>query len=114
MTEQSAASGLPRRTLESLVTYRKTYAGPMGLVKGKYVKSYSMGYMLTARGRSLADSLKDLAIADPTYRARISKEVMKLATRDSGSAEALIETVKEDLGAFVERLREMHEVLFSL
>ena len=114
MTEQSAASGLPRRTLESLVTYRKTYAGPMGLVKSKYVKSYSMGYMLTARGRSLADSLKGLAIADPTYSARISKEVIELATRDSGSAEALIETVKEDLGAFVERLKEVHEALFNL
>ena len=112
MTEQSAVSGLPRRTLESLVEYRKTYAGPMSLVRGKYLKSYSMGYMLTARGRSLADSLKGLEIADPTYSARISKELIKLATRESGSAEALIETVKEDLRAFVERLKEVHEVLF--
>jgi hypothetical protein len=114
ITEQSAASGLPRRTLESLVTYKRTYIGPMSLVKGKYIRSYSMGYMLTGKGRSLADSLKGLAIADPTYSAGISKELIKLATRDSGSAEALIETVKEDLGAFVERLKEVHEVLFNL
>ena len=79
MTEQSAVSGLPRQTLESLVEYRKTYAGPMSLVRGKYLKSYSMGYMLTDKGRRLADSLKGLEIADPTYSARISKELIKLA-----------------------------------
>jgi hypothetical protein len=114
ITEQSAVSGLPRRTLESLVEYRKTYAGPMGLVRGKYLKSYSMGYMLTARGRRLADSLKGLEITDPTYNARISKELIKLAVCESSSPEALIEMVKEELRAFVDRLREVHEVLFSL
>ena len=114
ITEQSAVSGLPRRTLESLVEYRKTYAGPMSLVRGKYLKSYSMGYMLTAKGRRLADSLKGLEIADPTYSARISKELIKLAVRESSSPEALIEMVKEELRAFVERLKEVHEVLFDL
>ncbi len=114
ITEQSAVSGLPRRALESLVEYRKPYAGPMSLVRGKCLKSYSMGYMLTGKGRRLADSLKGLEIVDPTYTARISKELIKLAVRESSSPEALIETVKEDLGAFVERLKEVHEVLFNL
>jgi hypothetical protein len=86
----------------------------MSLVKGKYMKSYSIGYMLTARGRRLADSLKGLEIADPTYSTRISKELIKLAVRESRSPEALIETVKEDLRAFAERLKEVHEVLFDL
>ena len=114
VAEQSAASGLPRRALESLVEYRKTYVGPVGLVKGKYVKSYSAGYALTYKGRTLADSLKGLEIVDPTYTATISKELIKLAVRESYSPEVLIEKVKEDLGAFVERLKEVHEVLFSL
>jgi len=34
--------------------------------------------------------------------------------RESTSPEALIATVKRDLRAFVERLKEMHEVLFNL
>ena len=89
ITEQSAVSGLPRRTLESLVEYRKTYAGPMSLVRGKYLKSYSMGYMLTGKGRRLTDSLKGLEIADPTYTARISKELIKLAVRESELAGSL-------------------------
>jgi hypothetical protein len=114
MTEQSAACGLPRRALESLVEYRKTYVGPVGLVKGKYVKSYSVGYALTYKGRTLADSLKGLEIVDPTYTATISKELIKLAVRELISPEALIATVKRDLRAFVERLKEVHEVLFSL
>lgn len=114
LTERSAAFGLPRQALESLVKYRQTYVGPMSLVKGGYMKSYSMGYMLMDRGQSLVDSLKGLEIADPTYSARISKELIKLATRESGSPEALIEMVKADLRAFVERLKEVHEVLFNL
>ncbi len=114
LTERSPASGFLRQTLESLVKYRKTYVGPMSLVKGGYMKSYSMGYMLMDRGQSLVDSLKGLEIADPTYSARISKELIKLATRESGSPEALIEMVKADLRAFVERLKEVHEVLFNL
>ena len=114
LAEQSAASGLPRRTLESLVKYTKTYVGPMSLVKGKYMKSYSVGYMLTARGRKLVDSLKGLEIADPTYSTRISKELIKLATRESGSPETLVERVKENLRAFVERLKAVHEGLFHL
>ena len=79
MAEQSAASGLPRRALESLVEYRKTYVGPVGLVNGKYVKSYSVGYALTYKGRRLVDCLKGLEIVDPTYTVRISKELIKLA-----------------------------------
>lgn len=114
LTERSVASGLPRQALESLLKYRRTYAGPMSLAKGGYMKSYSMGYMLMDRGRSLVDSLKGLKMADPTYSARISKELIKLATRESGSAKALIEIVKEDLRDFVERLKEMHEFLFNL
>lgn len=114
VAERSAASGLPHQTLGSLVKYRRTYVGPMSLVKGKYMKSYSMGYMLLDRGRSLVDSLKGLEIADPTYSARISKELLRLATRESGLEKALIEMVKEDLRAFVERLKEVHEVLFNL
>jgi porphobilinogen deaminase len=55
-----------------------------------------------------------LEIADPKYSARISKELIRLATRESGLAEALIETVREGLRAFVERLKEVHEVLFNL
>jgi hypothetical protein len=81
VAEQSAASGLPRRALESLVEYRKTYVGPVGLVKGKYVKSYSVGYALTYKGRRLVDCLKGLEVVDPTYTARISKELIKLAVR---------------------------------
>jgi len=78
------------------------------------MKSYSVGYRLTDRGRSLASFLKGLEIADPKYSARISKDLIKLATRESGLAEALIETVKEDLRTFVEGLKEVHEVLFNL
>jgi hypothetical protein len=114
MTEQSAVSGLPRRTLKSLVAYKRTYVGPMSLARGKYIRSYSMGYMLTYKGRRLADSLKGLEIVDPTYTMRISKELIKLATRESSSPETLIEKVKEDLRTFVERLEEIHEVLFTL
>jgi hypothetical protein len=57
VTERSVASGLPRGTLESLVKYKKIYIAPMSLVRGKYMKSYSVGYRLTDRGRSLVDFL---------------------------------------------------------
>ena len=56
------------------------------------------------------------SVFDPIYSVLCFRtwKVLFFNLLPSGSAEPLIEKVKEDLGAFVERLKKVHEVLFNL